>query len=227
MNIFIEFCLKLYSDLIELSGYINKNLENVPYYRVIINILIKYHSYVFEYHVDPDLPFNSKMYLNKNLKLIINYDDCFNSQDFYNGYDYKLILNKFNLNDKDYTQTKLIKYNENYDMNINIDHVFNSEKSKFKFLAVQYIHPDMEDKLTFNLDKSYLSIGNDILDNIFIKYFLSKHFKNDEYKFDENYSINIIAEDCNFYTLDNNTYIHFNDDKWSINKKNKDNNIQN
>ena len=97
----------------------------------------------------------------------------------------------------------------------------------FKFLAVQYIHPDIEGGLSFVLDKSYLSIGNDILDNIFVKYFLSKHFKKDEYVFDEKYTINIMADDCKFFTLDYNSYIHFNDDKWITKMKDKKNNIQN
>lgn len=226
MNIFIDFILKLYSDIIEICENFHKNVKNIPYYIFIINLFKKAHNYVFEYHTDPDLPFSSEMYLNKNLDLMVSYNtDIYKPKK--DNYDYKLILNKFNFKDNDYIQTKLIKYNENYIIDSNTDHISKSDNSKFKFLAVQYIHPDIKGSLSLVLDKSYLSIGNDIFDNIFVKYFLSKHFKKDEYVFDEKYTINIMSDDCKFFALDYNSYIHFNDDKWIIKKKDKQINIQN
>jgi len=218
MNIFIDLLLKMYSVFIDICENFHKQLENIPFYVFIINLFNNTRNYLFEYHVDPDLPFSSVMYLNKNLELIITYNKDLHRQNIDNC-DYKLILNKLNFNNKDYIQTQLKKYNENYNIDINNEDILKSDNSKFKFLAVQYVHPNMKNELSFILDKSYLSIGNDILDNIFVKYFLSKHFKKNEYIFDENYSINIMSEDCNFHKLDNNSYIHFNDDEWIIKNK--------
>lgn len=218
MNIFIDFILKLYSEFIEICENFHKKIENIPYYVFIINLFKKAQNYIFEYHADPDLPFSSVMYLNNNLDLMVTYNlDLYSQKN--DNYDYKLILNKFNFNNKDYTQTQLKRKYENYIMDINTEHISKSDNSKFKFLAVQYIHPNIKQELSFVLDKSYLSIGNDILDNIFVKYFLSKHFKKHEYVFDEKYSINIMSDDCSFHTLDYNSYIHFSDDKWIIKKK--------
>ena len=217
MNIFIDFILKFYSDFIELCENIQKKLESIPFYIFIINLFKTAQNFLFEYHVDPELPFNSVMYLNENLDLMVSYNLDLYSE----NYDYKLILNKFNFNEKEYIQTELKKFNEKYVIGINNEHISNSDNSNFKFLAVQYIHPDMKESLSFILDQPYLSIGNDILDNIFVKYFLSKHFKKDEYIFDEKYSINIMSNDCSFHKLDYNSYIHFSDDKWIIKNKGK------
>jgi len=215
MNIIINFIISIYSYFCEMITIIHNNLKQYNCYIILINFIgninTKIKKNIFNYHSDPDLPFESNMKLTTNYELLIDYK----YKDF--GYN-SLLLYKFIDNDKEYVYSKIYTNKDINKFNKSI-HISNTESADHKFLAIQYIHPDMNEQLILNIDKKYFAIGNDILDSIFIKYFLSKNFHKSHYIFDNNYTINIIDKNCSFHTIDFNSYINFHDDKWIIKKK--------
>lgn len=215
MNIIINFIISIYSFCCEMITNIHNNLEQYNCYIILINFIgninTNIKNKIFNYHSDPDLPFESNMILTKNYDLLIDYK-------YKNFGENSLLLYKFIDNDKEYVYSKI--YSNNVVINLNKSlHINNTESSDHKLLAVQYIHPEMNEELILNIDKNYFAIGNDILDSTFIKYFLSKNFHESHYIFDNNYTLNVIDKNCKFHTIDFNSYINFQDDKWIIKKK--------
>lgn len=212
MNIIATNIISLYSYFCETINCINNRLEKYKSYTTIKtfvgSIKTKLRSFIFNYHLDPELPFNSNMILTSNNKLLIDYENE------YFG-DHSLLLYKFISNDKEYVFSKI---NPNNKFN-KLVHIKNTDETDHNFLAIQYIHPNMNEELILNLDKKYFAIGNDILDSTFVKYFLSKNYHESKYIFDKNYKINIIDKDCSFHTIDFLSYINFCNDKWIIKQK--------
>lgn len=215
METIVNKGLDAYSFCYENINNIHKQLEQYKFYMFIVNLFgnisIKIRGLFFNYHLDPELPFQSNMILTDNNELLIDYE----KNDFGKN---SLILNKFNHDKKEYIYSKLYLNEEITPFNKE-KHIENTDKSNHKFLAVQYIHPTMSEQLIFNIDETYYSIGNNILDSTFIKYFLKKNYHSSQYVFDYNYILNIIDKECNFHTLDYNSYIHIYHDKWTINNK--------
>lgn len=212
MNIIATNIISVYSYFCETINGINKSLEKYKSYTTFINfagnIKTKLGSIIFNYHSDPDLPFNSNMILTNNNKLLIDYEN-----EYYG--DHSLLLYKFISDDKEYIYSKI---NPNNKFN-KLEHIKNTEDTNHNFLAIQYIHPNMNEELILNLDKKYFAIGNDILDSTFIKYFLSINYHKSQYIFDKNYTLNVINKDCSFHTIDFFSYISFYNNKWIIKQK--------
>tara|TARA_B100000900_G_C20589252_1_gene720958 strand:- start:804 stop:1448 length:645 start_codon:yes stop_codon:yes gene_type:complete len=214
MNIIVAYIISAYSYLCEIINSINTCLEKYNSYKTFINFIgsikTKFKSVIFNYHSDPDLPFNSNMILTNNYNLLIDYEN----ENFGN---HSLLLHKFKSDDKEYIYSKI--YVNNINKFNELEHIKNTHKTDHNFLAVQYTHPIMNEEIILNIDKNYFAIGNDILDSTFIKYFLSKNYHESQYIFDKNYTLNVIDKDCSFHTIDFFSYINFCDDKWIIKKK--------
>lgn len=122
-----------------------------------------------------------------------------------------LITIKYIYDDILYTQSRII-YNNNQSyvyFNLKtIDEHLNSEINlKSKILSIEYTHPDMNNSLEIKLDKSYYDYGNEILDSIFIKKYLSMTYNKNSYVFDNNYKIILIDGDVNILEFGNDSFI--------------------
>jgi hypothetical protein len=92
------------------------------------------------------------------------------------------------------------------------------EPSRLRFVSLEYTHPEMEKEITLKIPLNSFYIGNQILSAIFIKNILENQYE--PYVFDNNYIINIIDMDFNFFTIKMGEYIEIldNEEKYYIKK---------
>jgi hypothetical protein len=219
--------------VIDTTNYIISFFEDFYIYKSTKEqIIYAYNCYnilIYDLLIEPDIDFSRISILNKNNELELYYDKEIKNTHHLNIYihnnkGYKLFTNKFTVNNVTYISEKVMKMNDNpvilnYEQHINN---FENKKNK-KFLGIQYAHPNITNKLIIQLEDHHYVPGNDILDSIFLKIYLSKKYPKESYILDNKYTITIIDDCANFHTLNYNNYIHFNKDsgeKWCIVNKN-------
>jgi hypothetical protein len=84
----------------------------------------------------------------------------------------------------------------------------------YKFISLEYTHPDMTDSIIIELDKYVYYENNVLLTPLFVKRCLEYQYL--PYKFDDDYIINIMDSKLKFVTITNNDYILLEKDSYSI-----------
>jgi hypothetical protein len=79
------------------------------------------------------------------------------------------------------------------------------EKSDVKFLSIEYMNPDMNEPIRFTLNKDLFQIGNEILSNAFVLRYLQ--YQTQYYVYAYDYTITIIDDKVNQFTLNSNQYV--------------------
>jgi hypothetical protein len=79
------------------------------------------------------------------------------------------------------------------------------EKSDVKFLSIEYMNPDMKEAISFTLNKDLFQIGNEILSNAFVLRYLQ--YQTQYYVYANDYTITIIDDKVNQFTLNSKQYI--------------------
>ena len=88
------------------------------------------------------------------------------------------------------------------------------EKSDVKFLSIEYINPDMKEPVSFILNKDLFQIGNEILSNAFVLRYLQ--YQTQYYVYANDYTISIIDNKVNQFTLSSNQYILLDKNEYKI-----------
>lgn len=88
------------------------------------------------------------------------------------------------------------------------------EKSDVKFLSIEYSNPDMKEPVSFILNKDVFQIGNEILSNAFVLRYLQ--YQTQYYVYANDYTINIIDNKVNQFTLTSNQYILLDKNEYKI-----------
>lgn len=78
-------------------------------------------------------------------------------------------------------------------------------KSKVKFLSVEYIHPELNNPLTLEIDDGFFVEGNELFNVTFVKRILEYQTK--KYVFDDRYRILIMDNKMNLINLKSDNYI--------------------
>ena len=237
MNRFVLYFIYLYSALVEFFNNIineaNKNVYVNKCVRTLSGLLEHYNRNMNELVVETDPPFFNISNLNDSndieevnyllstedneklgtrlLSLFNNSVDKLRKGNVNNNISKYLITIKYIYDDILYTQSRII-YNNNQSyvyFNLKtIDEHLNSELNlKSKILSIEYSHPDMNNSLEIQLDNSYYDYGNEILDSIFIKKYLSMTYNKNSYVFDNNYKIILIDGDVNILEFGNDSFI--------------------
>jgi hypothetical protein len=79
------------------------------------------------------------------------------------------------------------------------------EKSDVKFLSIEYMNPDMKEPISIILNKDIFQIGNEILSNAFVLRYLQ--YQTQYYVYANDYTITIIDDKVNQFTLNSNQYV--------------------
>ena len=79
------------------------------------------------------------------------------------------------------------------------------EKSSIRFLSIEYIHPEMDESIELQLDKSWFIVGNELFTSTFILRTLN--YQSSYYVFDEKYKIKIMDGNCNIFCFGEDTYM--------------------
>lgn len=229
--------------------FFEKILYNIGETKLANMLINKYNDIMIIFNnlnVEPSVPYIEVSYITINNKLkeivltnykkhrILNYyttivNEIYNDtmSELYNKR--VLCVHKFNYNDNNYIQCKLIDkkttdtsstHKENSDAPLLdiLTHKENSDKYKYNFMGIEYSHPKMENSITLDIDSNYFVPNNDVLDAIFIYKYLKRNFSSSTYFFDKNYKISIMDSNVNFHELTYNKYIHFdsNGKDWKI-----------
>ena len=89
-----------------------------------------------------------------------------------------------------------------------------SFQSNIQFVYIQYFHPKLEKFFQINLDSRYYMIGNEILSSIFVsRYF---HYTYGMYFYHDDYHLDIIDENMNYFTINKNNYIFIDKNGYKI-----------
>jgi hypothetical protein len=91
---------------------------------------------------------------------------------------------------------------------------YSSKKSSISFLSIEYIHPDMKEKVVIDLPKSAYLVNNTVLSALFIKRYLEYQYEN--HVFDLNYKINIMDSNINMLSLTYPEMILLKEDSYDI-----------
>jgi hypothetical protein len=160
-------------------------------------------------------------------KSIINH---FILKSFYNIYESIKYLNQFS---KDIMETMiLLKMEDKYicylyyknNDNINTfkldENIFFKptiqplHKSNVKFLSIEYNHPKLEKPISIELTNEYYYVNNQILSALFINRYLKYNEK--DYCFDMDYTINIMDDNLNIFTINSNQFIFLDKTEYQI-----------
>ena len=101
-------------------------------------------------------------------------------------------------------------YNGNVINNLNSS----CKKSNISFLSIEYIHPDMKEKIVIDLPKSAYLVNNTLLSALFIKRYLEYQYET--HVFDLNYKINIMDNNINMLSLKYPEMILLKEDSYEI-----------
>jgi hypothetical protein len=88
------------------------------------------------------------------------------------------------------------------------------EKSKAKFLSVEYTHPDLSVPIELELDSSWLFVGNELFTPSFVLRMLD--YQPVMYFFDEEYVLKIMDDNCSIFTLKWDEYMLLTKDGYEI-----------
>jgi len=88
------------------------------------------------------------------------------------------------------------------------------DKSNAKFLSIEYNHPDLSAPIELSLDKSWFFVGNEIFTPSFILRLLE--YQSIMYFFDEDYSVKIMDNNCNIFTLKWDEYVLLTKDGYEV-----------
>jgi hypothetical protein len=88
------------------------------------------------------------------------------------------------------------------------------EKSKAKFLSIEYTHPDMEKSIELVLENAWFYTGNELLSDTFVLRALE--YQPTLYFFDEDYIIKIMDSNCNIFTLTSDDSIVLTNDGYEV-----------
>jgi hypothetical protein len=90
------------------------------------------------------------------------------------------------------------------------------ELSDIRFLSIEYSHPKMKNTLYIELSKNHFLIGNQILSFVFILRYLHYNFYQNQYIFDEDYTLNIMDNNINMITINANQYCELEESIYKI-----------
>lgn len=102
----------------------------------------------------------------------------------------------------------------------NVDNVLHSDyelpitAGQLQFLTIEYTHPKMSDGIVINLTKNMYCNTNRILTPLFVKRYLEHQEK--PYVFDYKYTINIMDNCINMFSLKSNQHIYLHDKKYDV-----------
>jgi hypothetical protein len=88
------------------------------------------------------------------------------------------------------------------------------EKSDVKFLSIEYINPDMKEAISLTLNKDLFQIGNEILSKAFVLRYLQ--YQTQYYVYANDYTITVIDDKVNQFTLTSNQYIILDKNEYKI-----------
>ena len=88
------------------------------------------------------------------------------------------------------------------------------ETSDVKFLSIEYSNPHMKEPVSFILNKDLFQIGNEILSNAFVLRYLQ--YQTQYYVYANDYTISIIDNKVNQFTLSSNQYILLDKNEYKI-----------
>lgn len=90
------------------------------------------------------------------------------------------------------------------------------QKSKVKFLSVQYKHPEMDEIVELPVSKEWLIVGNELFTPAFVLRMLS--YQSSSYYFDSEYTIQIVDGEINFLKIKFDEYIVLRENSYEIKK---------
>ena len=152
-------------------------------------------------HESPDISEND--YYNNCIQHFANIGMSFTNDDD-NILESMVILKK---NDK-------YNYRSCHNGNVMDNLNYSSKKSSISFLSIEYIHPDMKEKVVIDLPKSAYLVNNTVLSALFIKRYLEYQYEN--HVFDLNYKINIMDSNINMLSLTYPEMILLKEDSYDI-----------
>lgn len=79
------------------------------------------------------------------------------------------------------------------------------EKSRAKFLSIEYTHPDLSESIELSLDRSWMIDGNELFTPTFILRMLC--YQPVMFFFDQEYTVKIMDDNCKILTITMNEYI--------------------
>jgi hypothetical protein len=88
------------------------------------------------------------------------------------------------------------------------------DKSKVHFLSIEYTHPDMNESIELQLDRSWFVVGNEIFTSTFILRVLN--YQSQLFVFDEKYKIKIMDENCNIIEFGEEKYMVITEDEYEV-----------
>lgn len=91
------------------------------------------------------------------------------------------------------------------------------ECSKVSFLSIVYSHPSMENKIVLELDRRYYVSNNCLFTPLFTKRLLE--YSSSSYVFDMDYTLDLMDDELNVFSLTSDQYIHLNEKGYIIGGK--------
>jgi hypothetical protein len=88
------------------------------------------------------------------------------------------------------------------------------KRSNEGFISIQYTHPDMEESIYIDLTSGYYLCGNELLSATFIKRYLQ--YQNLPYVFDKQYTLHIIDNKINEFSIGYGKYLRLGVDNYQI-----------
>lgn len=88
------------------------------------------------------------------------------------------------------------------------------DKSAVHFLSIEYTHPDMNESIELQLDRSWFVVGNELFTSTFILRVLN--YQSQLFVFDEKYKIKIMDENCNIVEFGEEKYMVITEDGYEL-----------
>mgnify|MGYP006126491099 CR=1 FL=1 len=233
-----KICIKtftLYTEILhngkETYTYYYEN--NVLFQRIMIDgieIYDKIHSIIFDYNLE--LKLQKDYWININvLNNIVNIDESKTeyilNENYYlleqddeknTSLMYEHNINKIkNMKKNDLiTLLIIIKNHEKYHTIVNLENEINytSEKSKVKFLSIEYEDPVLKLKTEIKLDENIFYENNEILSSAFIKRYID--YNPISINYTPEYKLNIMDNNINSITITKDHYIKLGKKKYEI-----------
>lgn len=161
-----------------------------------------------------------KPHINEDISRIQHYNNCLRhltetAQAICNSDNIKETMVTMKAGDIMFTKT----YNKDLIMNED-EQLYLNVQSKVSFISVEYTHPNMKNKIIMAIPKNTYFVNNIILSSAFIKRYLE--YQPENYVFDDNYTIQLMDNNINMFSLKCNQYILIKEKSYEV-IKNKTN----
>lgn len=241
MNTFYSYVSNVLPDCIKLNMF-----KLVGFLLILKNVIYSSDMFLYIFR-----PFHSVKYYEKSDKymtistlnivgqthrslLCLKHPDCY----YFNESDIKIsneliLVDNMSLYDKVLQKFRKKKiFNESFVSGLEMSNY--PSESNVSFLTIEYIHPKLSGHLNIVLDKEHLRVGNQILSPRFVSRYLAYTYGTHVIFEDMDYSIVIIDNYLNIYTIDKDNIIYLGIDNYIVEnivddsktvKKDKNNNI--